>query len=260
MKRDLLLLIVAYHSPLQEVEALKTCLTSLPMNIGYSLVVNDYKPGQSIEILFDDADYTIRNSSNNGYGKAVNQLLEALDYCPKYIGILNTDITWKSNTFEPIISYLDGNNDVHLVVPQIVSASGQPEKLCKQNPTFLGLLSRRFIPCNLKPSWLKKYDSWYTMGHYDYSTIFEVPYLSGCCMVTRLRSLLEINGFDERYFLYLEDADLTRSLSRLGRCIHFPHVQVTHSWGKGNYRSLRLMLVNIVSAYKYFVKWGLSLW
>ena len=92
MKRDLLLLIVAYHSPLQEVEALKTCLTSLPMNIGYSLVVNDYKPGQSIEILFDDADYTIRNSSNNGYGKAVNQLLEALDYCPKYIGILNTDV------------------------------------------------------------------------------------------------------------------------------------------------------------------------
>ena len=69
-----------------------------------------------------------------------------------------------------------------------------------------------------------------------------------------------IGGFDERYFLYLEDADLTRSLARQGRCIHLPVAAVVHNWGRGNYRSLRLMVVNLVSAWRYFWKWGWSLW
>ena len=59
------------------------------------------------------------------------------------------------------------------------------------------------------------------MNAYDYGSIFDVPYLSGCCMVARSSSFIDCGGFDERYFLYLEDADLTRMLSETGRCIHF---------------------------------------
>ena len=82
------------------------------------------------------------------------------------------------------------------------------------------MLSRRFLPDNLKPLWLRNYDKWYIMSNKDYNAIFDAPYLSGCCMVIRTSSFISIGGFDERYFLYLEDADITRSLSG-SSCLHF---------------------------------------
>ena len=79
-------------------------------------------------------------------------------------------------------------------------------------------------------------------------------------MVIDSSIFINSGGFDERYFLYLEDADLTRKLSSFGRCVHFPCASVTHKWGRGNHKDLRLSIVNIISACKYFLKWGLTLW
>ena len=150
------------------------------------------------------------------------------------------------------------NDDVSLLTPRILGELGDVQLLCKQSPTVLAMFSRRFIPNSLKPSWLKGYDLRYCMHEYDYSSIFEVPYLSGCCMVARSSSFEAVGGFDEKFFLYLEDADLTRSMSRLGRCIHFPYSSVVHSWGR-EYQSIKLMFVNLISAYHYFLKWGFKL-
>jgi len=68
-----------------------------------------------------------------------------------------------------------------------------------------------------------------------------------------------VGGFDSRYFLYLEDADLTRSMATIGRTIHLPIASVIHYWGRGNYRSWWLVLVNLHSAWIYFRKWGLRI-
>ena len=98
------------------------------------------------------------------------------------------------------------------------------------------------------------------MADSSYDDQFDVPYLSGCCMVMQSKPFLQIGGFDERYFLYLEDADLTREMSSWGRCQHFSAASVVHSWGRGNYKSLRLMVVNVQSAWRYFCKWGWAFW
>ena len=148
---------------------------------------------------------------------------------------------------------------VSLAVPQILDQSGQQQKLCKQNPTLLGLFSRRFIPNSLKPSWLKRYDRWYVMAEQNYDDVFEVPYLSGCCMLIRSEDFRRTGGFDEQYFLYLEDADITRNLVRGGQCVHLPVGNVVHGWGSYQLR-LCLAAVNLISAWKYFCKWGWSLW
>ena len=79
-------------------------------------------------------------------------------------------------------------------------------------------------------------------------------------MIMQTSAFFKVGGFDERYFLYLEDADLTRSMSSVGQCVHYPIAFIVHKWGKGNYKSLKLLLVNILSTYYYFIKWGLALW
>lgn len=253
-------MIVSYHSSTSEVSALAACLDTLPNHISYAVIVNDYSNNQPIDQIEVKSELFLRVQDNLGYGRAINKLFSSLERIPTYIGILNTDLIWEQGTFETAINYLDSNDNVSLIVPRILSPLGQVQYLCKQNPTLFALFSRRFVPNYLKPIWLRNYDNWYVMAGKNYNHIFDAPYLSGCCMVIRSSSFIAIGGFDERYFLYLEDADITRSLSRIGRCLHFPHISVVHSWGRGNYKSLRLLFVNFISSFKYFSKWGFKLW
>ena len=259
-ERQLLLLLVAYHPSLQEVEQLQACLAELPPQVGYAVVVNDHYSGEPVEQLAAGADGFLANPNNPGYGRAVNRLVAHLGQLPPYIGVLNTDLTWPGGTFEQLLGWLQQHPQVSLAVPQILDEAGSPQKLCKHNPTVLGLFSRRFLPDWLKPTWLKRYDRWYVMADQNYQEVFEAPYLSGCCMLIRSDAFRRVGGFDERYFLYLEDADLTRSLARDGRCVHLPVAGVVHGWGRGNYRNLGLMAVNLASAWSYFRKWGWALW
>ena len=259
-RRQLLLLFVAYHPSLSEVEQLQACLAELPPEVGYAVVVNDHDPGEPVEQLQAGADCFLANRDNPGYGRAVNRLVQRLGQLPSYIGVLNTDLSWQAGTFEQLLGWLTQHPDVNLAVPQILDEAGTPQQLCKQHPTMLGLFSRRFLPGWLKPNWLKRYDRWYVMADQNYQEVFEAPYLSGCCMLIRSEAFRRAGGFDERYFLYLEDADLTRTLARDGQCVHLPVAAVVHGWGRGNYRNLGLMAVNLMSAWHYFRKWGWALW
>lgn len=258
--RELMLMLVAYHPSALEVEQLQACLADLPPQVGYAVVVNDHKPGEAVEQLAQGADFFLTNADNPGYGRAVNRLVVRLGQLPPYIGVLNTDLSWAPGTFERLLAWMQQQPDVSLAVPQILDETGRPQQLCKHNPTLLGLFSRRFVPDWLKPNWLKRYDRWYVMADHNYEAIFDASYLSGCCMLIRSDAFRRAGGFDERYFLYLEDADLTRSLAREGRCVHLPVAGVVHGWGRGNYRNLGLMAVNLASAWYYFRKWGWAIW
>ena len=259
MNRRLVLIFVAFHSSEEQVSCLRTCLERLTEGIGYALVVNDHRPGEPIEALFDQADLVVCNEENIGYGRAINCAAARLSDNVPYIAALNTDLVWEPGTFERIISWLDQQPNSVLVVPRILNPAGQEQLLCKHDPTVLALLSRRFIPRFLKPTWLRKYDRWFSMLDADYDSVMHVCYLSGCCMVFRHQAFRLVGGFDQRFFLYLEDADITRKLRHAGDTLHVPFASVVHAWGRGNYTSLWLTLVNLMSAIVYFSKWGFRL-
>ncbi len=258
--KKLLLFIVVYHPNHKELKNLSECLSKLPLEIGYAIVVNDYCDSDNIIDLEISAEVCLRQKENLGYGRAINSLVSTFEKLPPYIGVLNQDLVWDQGTFEKMLYWLNKNPEVSLAVPKIIDDTGKVQKLCKRHPTVLGLFSRRFIWSWLKPKWLLNYDRWYEMSSYNYNQVFEAQYLSGCCMIIRGESFVRIGGFDERFFLYLEDADLTRRLACEGKCIHLPIAEVQHDWGRGNYKSFLLMLVNLKSAWIYFTKWGWSLW
>ena len=260
VSRRLILLFVAFHPSPEEVLKLQGCLDQLPGDIGYGVAVNDCRPGEPATQLALGADLYIENDQNLGYGAAVNRLVHALEELPEFLGIMNTDLSWNSGGFELLLNWLAQHPDVVLAVPQIVDPFGNVQKLCKQDPSLLSLFSRRFLPNWLKPKWLRRLDASYTMDDKDYYSVFDVPYLSGCCMIVRQQAFCQVGGFDERFFLYLEDADITRLLRGVGRCVHAPLMQVVHAWGRGNHRSLFLTLVNFHSAWVYFRKWGWRLY
>ena len=72
-RRQLLLLLVAYHPSLLEVERLQACLANLSPQVGYAVVVNDHQQGEPVEKLAADADLFLTSCDNPGYGRAVNR-------------------------------------------------------------------------------------------------------------------------------------------------------------------------------------------
>lgn len=259
MAADLLLIVVAYHPTPAEVHTLVRCLSGLSPTFHVVVIANDHQPGEPVDLLLPQANLFITSRCNLGYARAFHEALSAYAAqapLPAWVGVLNTDLSWQPGSFERMLGWLHQEPDVVLAVPRIVDPSGQLQQLCKRDPTLLSLASRRFIPQWLKPRWLRRYDSYHLMEDKSLDRVFDVPYLSGCCMLIKRAALDASGGFDQRFFLYLEDADISRTLRHYGRCVHLPFATITHAWGRGNHRSLWLTLVNFHSAWIYFCKWG----
>jgi GT2 family glycosyltransferase len=94
------------------------------------------------------------------------------------------------------------------------------------------------------------------MRDHSYDEEFEAECLSGCFMFARSSVLERLRGFDERFFMYLEDFDLARRARRLAVNLYYPGATVLHEHARGHSRSLRLLWAFGVSALRYFSKWG----
>jgi hypothetical protein len=94
------------------------------------------------------------------------------------------------------------------------------------------------------------------MKFFDYSRPVYVPVLSGCFMFTRRSVFDRVGGFDERFFLYMEDIDLCRRMGDISRLLFWPGITVTHGHAQGSYKHAHLLRVHIRAAIAYFNKWG----
>ena len=84
----------------------------------------------------------------------------------------------------------------------------------------------------------------------------DVEFCSGCFMITRTEALLRIGGFDERYFLHFEDADLTRELKKIGRTVYNPDIEVVHKWERDNRKINKSFWIALKSMFIYMKKWS----
>ncbi|MNE88458.1 N-acetylglucosaminyl-diphospho-decaprenol L-rhamnosyltransferase [compost metagenome] len=75
-------------------------------------------------------------------------------------------------------------------------------------------------------------------------------------MFCRTEVLQKVGGFDPRYFMYLEDYDLTRRVHKLSKTVFYPNATVYHGFKKESYVNPILLKYHIQSAVKYFNKWG----
>ena len=76
-------------------------------------------------------------------------------------------------------------------------------------------------------------------------------------MFMRTSVLKEYNLlFDESFFMYCEDFDLMRRLHRYGKTIFYPYVQIIHNHSQESYKTKKMLIVHITSAFRYFNKWG----
>ena len=199
--------------------------------------------------LSSAADVLELNGENLGFGAAHNKMLGFT--LGKYHAIVNPDITVDSDVLSHLATILDENPDIAMITPKIMNADGTEQKLPKRTPTarylFLGRLARF-------GGVFKKIRDEYVMENTVFEDITDIDFCTGCFFLIRSEIFEKIGGFDERYFMYLEDADLTRQVKQYGRTVFCPTEKVTHMWERGSAKSLKLLMIHINSFIKYLRK------
>ncbi len=190
---------------------------------------------------------------NLGYGAAHNiALRESLVQGVKFHLVVNADIEFEPSILQELQDYMQAHQAVGQVMPKVVYPSGETQYLCKLLPTPWDLFMRRFVP----QSWRKEHTYRFELRASGYDKIMNVPYLSGCFMLLNVSVLAEVGLFDERFFMYPEDIDLTRRIHRKYQTIFYPDVTIIHNHEKASYKSLRMLWVHSVNICRYFNKWG----
>lgn len=249
---DITASIVLYkNSPDLVAKAIKSFLNT-DLNVFLYLV--DNSPDDRLKILAKDKRIKyLKNEKNVGFGIGHNRAIQDVIDNSKYHLVLNPDIYFDNGVLEKIFDFMEKNQEVGLLMPKIYYPDGNIQYLCKMLPTPFDIFIRRFLPLK---SYVEKRNMRYELRFTGYNRIMDVPYLSGCFMFIRCSVLKEIGFFDERFFMYFEDTDLTRRIYRKYRTIFYPDVSVYHNYGKESYKSLRVLLIHIINAFIYFNKYG----
>lgn len=250
--------IVLYKNSIKEVErAIRSCLNE---NINVVITLIDNSPSDRLEILrnLDPCiKYEYNKGANLGFGKAHNIAMKiSMEKNIPYHLVLNPDVFWEESVIRELLNFMEKNKDVGLVMPKVLYPDGSIQYLCKLLPTPFDLISRRFFKIYPLNKYVEKRREIYELRFTGYNKIMEVPYLSGCFMFIRTNVLQAVGLFDERFFMYLEDTDLSRRIHRVSKTLFYPYVYIYHKYNRESYRNKKLLKIHIESAIKYFNKWG----
>ncbi|MEE5988441.1 glycosyltransferase [Ligilactobacillus equi] len=257
MDIDLSICIVAYHNFDDILTAIRTIDTFTTKKISKKVYIvdngynNRLKNENEIISEITQHEYVeyIGVQENIGFGRANNLVLPKIK--SKFHCIMNPDVTFSDDVFSKIIRFLEKHSEVGMVIPNMVDENGNRVPVYRNELTVLDMFIRMFLG-----KFFKKRQRKHTLQNRDYSKSFEVPFGQGSFLVIRTELFKEISGFDDRYFMYLEDADLCKKVNDVSKLMYFPGATVMHKWQRGSHKSLKLFKYHLKSAISYFNKWG----
>lgn len=189
---------------------------------------------------------------NEGFGSGHNRVLNGR--CDDCLLILNPDIELDANALCEGLRTLRQRPGVVGLGPRCTGGEGQWESLCKRYPTVLDLLLRGFG----RP-WLQRRFRG-RLARYEYRDLDGEPavvtLVSGACMLLRREVFVRVGGFDERFFMYFEDFDLSLRAAAHGELLYQPAMQVVHHGGYAARKGWRHIRWFLLSARRFFATHG----
>lgn len=247
--------IVLYETEPSELKKTVDSVLNNSQNIKLYLIDNSSTDDlRRLKSNFDDKIEYIHNPSNPGFGAAHNIAIQkALELESAFHFIVNPDIYFEEDIITPMIEYIKQDSLIGMMMPQILNLDGTIQNLPKLLPTPLGILWRKIG----KPRRAyEKFINQYELRQVPTNTIYNAPILSGCFTLLNLEAIKKVGLYDDSFFMYFEDWDLSRRMHQHYKTIYFPIVSVYHGYDSGANKSLKLFKIYISSAITYFGKWG----
>ncbi len=170
----------------------------------------------------------LHTGANLGYGSAVNRGVAAVEDAGEFVVIANPDVVWAPGSIDALVEVARRWPRAGAVGPLIRDPDGSVYPSARHLPSII----RGGMHAVVGPFWKK--NPWTAAYRQDRETPTEraVGWLSGSCLLVRRAAFDEIGGFDERYFMYMEDVDLGDRLGRAGWLnVYAPSAEILHDKG-----------------------------
>lgn len=232
-------------------------IQNLLKQLNLPCAVIDNSPTDKLKSVCENNPQTIymHQKKNLGFGKAHNLAFKTLKKekkLGKYHLVLNPDIEFDADILTLLSFFLESNKNLGLVSPKMLNTDGTLQPQCRLLPSPLDMIKRRV----LKKESLKHFNYTHELHASGYDKTFSAPFIQGSFWLVRSKLYETLGGFDERFFLYMEDVDFCRRLHKVSDILFYPDVSVKHRWQKGSNKNLKLFALHIISMIKYFNKWG----
>jgi N-acetylglucosaminyl-diphospho-decaprenol L-rhamnosyltransferase len=191
-------------------------------------------------------------TENLGFGKANNQALTSAS--GEYILFLNPDTLLAEDSLQVCLAEMKANNTTGALGVRMIDGSGQFLKESKRGLPTPGAAFFKFSGLSRIFPRSKKMAAYYA-GHLDEFQSHDVAILSGAFMMLSKKAVEATKGFDEDFFMYGEDVDLSYRITKAGmRCRYFAGTTIIHFKGESTQKSSPAYRQHFYGAMKLFVQ------
>lgn len=200
-------------------------------------------PEATPEVL-DPKVLLLQNPEPKGFGANHNAAFSRAS--EKFFCVINPDIELNQNLFFALLSILRDSR-IGAVAPLVLGPHGMPEDSMRQFLTPWSM-AKRLIGADLGAYPVG-------LGNPD----FYPDWVAGMLMLFRSEAYAKVGGFDKRYFMYCEDADICARLWKIGyKVVGCLSVSVTHNAQRASHRSFKHLVWHLCSMARYFLSHSFS--
>jgi GT2 family glycosyltransferase len=259
--------IVTYHTPAALLESLwstiveamdRVSAANISCGLTLMLVDNSEPPDPAIDafrVRHSAASIRVlRAGGNIGFGAGHNLAVRNLE--SDFHLVLNPDVKLAPDAILEALRFMTTNPACGLLAPAVYDGEGKQQFLCKRYPAVLDFTLRGFAPQWLKRLFRQRLDRYELRDQVGDSVLWDPAVVSGSFMFFRTAILERLDGFDPRFFLYLEDFDLTLRAAKITRVAYVPQVRITHYGGHAARKGLRHVKMFVTAAFRFYNKNG----
>lgn len=233
---------------------LADCVRSLRVDGADEIVVVDNASTDGSRDAVAHADPSARwidTGRNLGFGRAANRGVVAATH--DVVAVMNPDAVVEPGAIKALVDVLDRDPAVAVVGPRVENPGGTWYPSARAFPSLGDALGHAFLHY-LSPD--NRYSRRYKLLDWDHDSVRDVDWVSGTFMLVRRSAFESVGGFDESFFMYVEDVDLCWRLHAAGWRVRYePAARVVHAIGGSSEGApYRMIVAHHRSLYRFVAK------
>lgn len=256
LKPKVAISIVVHRSPTGQIDAALESILRSESAVRVDII--DNSPDEALRAHIEkaaevDSRVRYRHVENRGYGAGHNiSIRESIADGLDYHLVMNADVRWDGDVVGRMATMMEDNPEVGLSMPRVRYPDGALQYACRMLPTPYDVFAKRFIPDRFISKRMRRY----LLSQADHTQSFAVPYLLGSFLFFRVDALRECGLFDERFFMYPEDIDISRRMHAARGNLFYAGAEIIHDHAAASRKSMKMLRIHIVNMIRYFNKWG----